>query len=259
VTDADNGKPLQGAQACAKRTKGEAGACAITDVAGDYEIDNLAIATDYRVLFSAGPDYLPQYFDFAGSFEEATNIDITGGDQSFIDGALEEVGPGTISGRVSARRTGSALAEIRVCALAAAQYEVLGCAMSAADGTYTLSLPFGSYKVAFNEPQLEHFDPLYLSQFWNEVATFASATTITLGGPESRTGIDARLQTPGEGSEGVATAPSPPASASPPAAVLPPTKPAPLTCRKGFRKEKVKGKLRCVRRKHHHKKHSHRT
>jgi hypothetical protein len=259
VSDAASGKPINGAEACAKTTKEGSGACGITDAGGNYEISSLLAASDYRVLFSAGPDYLPQYFEGEQPvFEDADQIDLTGGDADGIDARLEEAAPGSVSGRVTASKTGSPVAEIRVCALVAAQYEVVECALTAADGTYAISLPFGSYKVAFNEPQLEHFNPLYLSQFWNGVTSFAAATTIALGGPEARTGIDANLQMPGETTETPATPPAAVATPSPPAAGPSPSaeaKPA-LTCRKGFRKERVKGKVRCVKKKHHRKRHA---
>ncbi|HVV90010.1 MAG TPA: carboxypeptidase-like regulatory domain-containing protein [Solirubrobacterales bacterium] len=254
VTDSSNGRPLVGAQACALRTENGPRSCATTGSGGTYEIGNLIPESDYSVFFSAGPNYVSQYWQEESSFADRDTIDITGGDATFVDDSLPEVAPARISGRVSARKTGSPLGEIRVCALGATQTEVVGCAQTASDGSYALSLPFGSYKVSFNEPQLEHFNPLYLSQYWEGQASFTAATTIALPGPEARAGIDAQLQMPGEGTETVASPPPPSAGGSPPAVTAPAGagKPTASTCRKGFRKKKVKGKVRCVRRQPHH-------
>jgi hypothetical protein len=62
---------------------------------------------------------------------------------------------------------------------------------------------------------------------------------------------------PGSGGAGSTPAPSsPPPTTVPPPSSGPITTPHPLHCRKGFRKKRVHGKVRCVKRKHRHRRHS---
>ncbi len=262
VFDETTGKTVKGAEACLERTVDVPIACVTSAADGSYELKPATNQTDYVVRFSDAGNYVTSWYQDELTFANATLIDTTGGSETGLIQDLRETPRGSISGRVTTRKTGAPVPSIRVCAVVAAQYEIVECAQTAADGTYSIGgLETGSYKVAFNEPLPETFNSAYISQFWQGATTFAGATPITLTAPAARGGIDAQLQVPGETSE-----PSPPSTGgtglTPTPVSTPPTAttPAPLVCKKGFRKEKVKGALRCVRKpkkKHHRRRHPH--
>jgi hypothetical protein len=263
VFDQETGEPIKGAEACLELTVDVPITCASSAADGSFELKPSSNHTDWVIRFSDAPGYFTSWYQGEPSFEDAERIDTTLGNATGLDQSLEESPRGSISGRVTTKKTGAPVAAIRVCALISTQYEVVACTQSAPDGTYSIGgLPTGSYKVAFNEPLPETFNSAYLSQLWQGATTFATATTIPLVAPESRAGIDATLQVPGETPE--PSSPAVPATTSapgtPPSTSTPPTphSPAPLVCKKGFRREKVKGKPHCVRKRHHHKRSKHR-
>lgn len=169
----------------------------------------------------------------------------------------------SIFGVVTDAATGVGLADFEVCAYEAAlpQSEAeLGkrCTPAEAEpevaGEYTLGgVPVGSYKVAFLPPAgskyaAELYDDV---QAWDEaeVLSVPTGTPVDAALEEATTPEDPGTKTPegaGGGSAGSAS-PAPDPFALPVLSAV--SKPAskPLRCRKGFKKKKVKGKLRCVR------------
>jgi hypothetical protein len=121
-------------------------------------------------------------------------------------------------------------------------------------GEYTLGgIPMGQYKVAF----LPAAGTKYAAEFYDDVRTWGEAEVLDV---PTGTPIDAALEEPAPSEESVASSEESVASsgepASPPAADAPPfvapsvlgtTKPAPSRCRRGFRRKKVRGRVRCVR------------
>lgn len=103
----------------------------------------------------------------------------------------------------------------------------------------------GFYKVAFLPSSGSH----YATQFYDHVGTWEEASVIQVEIGGSNPGIDAALveqrepdQPTGSDAPPVLTAPVIISSPAPT-----PPKPKPLHCKKGFKKRKVKGKLRCVK------------
>jgi Carboxypeptidase regulatory-like domain len=262
VTAAGDG-PVEEVLVCAESEEGFGG-CAVTDEDGNYTI--LRLPTDeYAVEFwpaFGGWNYQTQFYDLKAGFEEANPVAVAKGEvKSGIDAVLE---PGAVvEGTVFSAATGDRLPFIRVCMLEAATGELAGCTEADSTGHYEfIGRSAGAYKVAFSAelkelaPELfelfpEFFEPEddgYLPQYYNEKTTLAAADVLNLVPPAVRSGIDAHLLKP-----------------SPPAAPLAAARPAPKKvthrpkpkphCRKGFKKKRVKGKLRCV--KVHGKRHRH--
>jgi hypothetical protein len=114
-------------------------------------------------------------------------------------------------------------------------------------GEYTLGgIPMGQYKVAF----LPAAGSNYASEFYDDVRTWEEAEALDV---PTGTPIDAALDEvpPGEEPAAPSGEPAPPPAVVAPALVASPvpgtTKPAPIRCRRGFKKRKVRGKVRCVR------------
>jgi hypothetical protein len=84
-----------------------------------------------------------------------------------------------------------------------------------------------------------------------EAFYFGNAEYEESGSPEVTVTVHASSTGGGGSTSGGGSTPTPPLTSTPPV-----QKPKPLTCKKGFKKKKVRGKFRCVKIKHkHHKKH----
>ncbi len=107
-------------------------------------------------------------------------------------------GGASISGRVTARKTGAPLGGIYVCTLYVYEDQVDRCEYTKPDGTYLIDrLENEPYKVSFNGPiPQEFFFNSYLPQFWEDQTSYASAVPISVAPPDIRTGVDAQLQVP---------------------------------------------------------------
>jgi hypothetical protein len=165
-----------------------------------------------------------------------------------------------IFGTVTDAATHAGIEDFEVCVYEAlpgqAEAEPGFCTTPEPGGEYALgSISAGLYKVAF----IPNTGSKYAPEFYDNVRTWNDATVLVV---PTATPVDAALeeattsQDPGTGSD-------PSESSSPPLAPLvmpavfptsPKPSPKPLHCRKGFKKKKVKGKLRCV--KIHRPKHS---
>lgn len=267
--------------------------CTYSDSHGEYAIDGLATGS-YTVSFYPGrysfepSNLLNQYYDGSSTLAGADPVAVTlGAPTSGIDAEL--VVGGQISGTVTDAADGSKLEGVRVCAYEAGGEEIARCGSSGPHGNYTIMpLPAGTYKVQFTalvydweeeesfegegpEPEPEEE---FASQYWKGATSSAAASTIALKLGQSVTGIDAQMAKPsssppsepppsGEeggsssGGDGQQNPPSGPGQASPP----PAPKPAPpkaVHCRKGFKKKRVHGKVRCVK-PHKHKAKKHRS
>ena len=245
VTAADGGAPLEEAEVCAY---GEDGfRCGWTGEDGGYALGELPADT-YEVEFFSYENYSPQYHEDRDHSYEADDVEVELGEvASEIDAAMKS--GGQISGRVTAAATGAPLPEIVVCSIEAAATELFSCAQTNAAGQYTLRrLVTDVYKVGFSidlgewlgeGSEVDGYD----AQFYSGQTNLVSANPVAVIAPNSVGGIDASLRRTGE------TRALPPL---PPATVLPVVpkgkpKPKPRRCRPGFKKKKVKGKVRCVK------------
>jgi hypothetical protein len=243
VTQAPGGGPVEEAVICAWEPELEVGGgCTLSDEEGDYALRGLA-AGEYVVEFWPGEesDLLSQFYDGKSRLSEADLVTMSLGEtKEGIDAVLQP--GGTIEGTVRAAGSGAPVEWVWVCAWEAFTEDYGGCDFSKPDGTYEIErVPPGAYKVEFWTGESE---TNLLDQFWDHKPLWTEADTLVINGGETRAGINADLLAPG----------LPPVK--PPATViLPPPAAKPVItlpgkakkCRKGFRKKRVKGKVRCVK------------
>lgn len=262
VKAATGGAPIGEVEVCAWGYPGELFAgCTQTNSEGKYALAGLA-AAEYEIGFYPWEgNFVNQYYDHEANWWESDLVPVAEGEVvTGIDADLET--GATISGTVYSNATGAPLAEIVVCSIEVESGELWNCTQTEGSGRYTLErLAAGSYKVVFSidfeewyeEEFGEEEDDGYPTEFWNQQTTLAAANVISLTTGQATSGIDARLGPP-------ASQPSLSGSGSAPVLGPPPVRlPVPVRkrCRKGFRRKKVKGGSRCVRRKKHpHRRHA---
>lgn len=233
--------------------------CVTTGPSGKYTIENLSPGP-YTAHFSAAEssNVFPQYYEGAASAQEADDFFVFGYNETSGIDAKMELGS-EITGRVLEAGSGAPLAGIRVCALDPGSGAEVRCAMSAADGAYSIfSLHTGTYVVGFSVTGEEGGLPVlgqedgYVRQYYEDKASFAAADRIAATEPGIYGDVDAHLV------KGPEVFPRPaPAAAAAVAGPAPAARPKPRRCRKHFRPKLVKGKRHCVKvhRKHRHRHH----
>jgi len=152
---------------------------------GSYKVLGL-VAGSYKIAFG-GSNALTQWYNNATSFETATAITLTAGqDLTGVNAAL--VKGATISGKITAP-AGVNLSEVTVNARTASNNLWAGSAPAEPDGTYTIAgLPAGSYKLNFNG-----YGSGALDQWYNNAASFETATPVTLAAGQDLAGVNAAL------------------------------------------------------------------
>jgi hypothetical protein len=242
VTRAPGGDPVEEAEVCAWDETAEVFAgCAFPGSDGKYALRGLP-AGEYTVEFwPYESDLLGQFYNGKNKASEADPVSVTPPTtQSGIDAELQ-LG-GTIEGTVRAASSGTPVQWVEVCAWGVLS-ESLGCAFSGADGNYAIrGLRTSSYKVEFWAGET---GTNLLTQYWDHKANWNEANVLPIVAGEVKAGVNADLLVP-------PAPPLPPAMVTPPAA-NPTLVPRKKKCRKGFKRKKVKGRVRCVRvRKHRH-------
>jgi hypothetical protein len=178
--------------------------CALSMAEGKYTISGLEPG-EYRVVFandfSPGDEFYKQYWNHVSSESEATPVVISEGSSiTGIDAALEARKPYNgegIEGRVLEAATNARIKGIEVCAYETsdgADLEGLygSCTETNAAGEYVLlGLSAGTYVVEFTTPFGSEVN--YVARYFNEAASAAEATPITIEANTIRTEIDASL------------------------------------------------------------------
>lgn len=266
VTRSSDEEPVEEVEVCAWGIEEEEfGGCAETSFDGTYELE--VPPGEWGVEFWpgwTGQNLTYQYFNHRDRWSEADPVPVEEGET--VEEIDAELDPGaTISGRVSSASTGAGLEEIIVCAIDGLTDELTVCAWTF-EGEYEIPfLPAGQDKVAFSLDRNEWFGVEFFedadgfpTQFWNNQTTLAAANTIPLGVGQAISGIDARLGTAPPSGGGQSSVITPP-TITPPVATPPVTTPvihrAKKHCRKGLKRKKVKGRYRCVKRRHHRRHH----
>jgi hypothetical protein len=161
--------------------------CANTAASGAYTITGLAGGT-YDVVFESAGRYAQQYWNGAISEEEAQPITVAaGGSVSAVNAELG--GAGAIEGTVTSAASGTALANVNVCASTATTGLPAQCASTGSDGRYAISgLSGGSYTVEFSTA-----GGSYAPQYWNDAAAPGQAETVSITAGHTASAIDAAL------------------------------------------------------------------
>jgi hypothetical protein len=121
--------------------------CITASPSGEYTFAGLA-AAKYRVGFSAG-GFAPQYYKGESSLSEATLVEVTTSVVPSVNAELEEVGEGSVAGRVTSASTGQGAVGVEVCGDVSSH-----CVETNGNGEYELSgLPVGSRSVNFSSAE----------------------------------------------------------------------------------------------------------
>jgi carboxypeptidase family protein len=252
VLATEDGLGVEEVEVCAYPVSGEeegSWRCGYTAGDGSYEINGLAPG-DYKVEFwpgYTGRNLAFQFWDHKSRYVEADVVSLAEAER---EGGIDaDLPPGaSISGNVFSLSAAAPLEEVRVCSIDAITGRLVTCTWTNEAGDYGLRrLPAGQYKAVFSPELWEFFpgeaapgeeDDGLPTQFWNNQPTLAAAHVISLGTGAAVPGIDARFGTPPHATPPTITPPAP----------QPKRK---RKCRRGFRKKKVHGKVRCVKvRKH---------
>jgi hypothetical protein len=143
VTDTE-AHAISGANVCLYEENETLIKCKAAEASGDYEFEGLAPAK-YRVGFSAS-GFASQYYKGMSSLSEATLVEVTTSVVPNIDAELEEVGEGSVTGRVTSASTGQGASDVEVCD----EEELRHCVETGSNGEYTLpNLPAGSHRISF--------------------------------------------------------------------------------------------------------------
>jgi hypothetical protein len=219
--------------------------CMITGSSGDYKLLGLR-ADSYMVGFvpeegGGSLDYVWQFYKEKDSWFEPTPVEVSAGSgTSGIDAAMER--EGHIAGTVTDAASGAPIPFARVCLFELKENYEPWCTDADWVGRYVFDgLSGGGYKVWFSPDGLEWLEEDdYFQQFYNDKPTLALADIVNVSAGATTSGIDAHLVSRHP-------APAKPLAVTPVIPVLAKKKPNPVHCRKGQRKVRKKGKLRCVK------------
>lgn len=171
VTETGTGVPLAGIQVRVRTSANTYVAATTTGADGRWYVGGLAPG-DYKVLFRDATKNHQQIFNgSAAMFGAAAPITVAAGDELITDQAM--MFTPAISGTVTETGTGTPLGGIQVRARTLANTFV-GATTTAADGTYALHLPPGTYKLVFTDPTGTH-----IAEWYADKPGFAKATAVT--------------------------------------------------------------------------------
>lgn len=195
VTDAGTKAALAGICVHAYNSSGGVLASSQTDSNGGYTLTSVPAGSAW-VGFSAGcgaSNYLTQYYSGEPSLASATAITVPAGTTAPGVNAAMAVGA-QITGAVTAKATSTAIAGICVQAYNSAG-AVVASSQTSSSGTYTLSaLPTGSYLLGFLDCQTG----TYVTQYYNDEASLATADPIFVTVGTTRSGINAAMVIEGQ-------------------------------------------------------------
>ncbi len=203
VTDANTHAALADIAVVAYETERNAVATTETAAGGTYTLSGLATDHD-KVEFSApSGDYLPQYYDNASSYGEATELAITAGATTEMVNAAMVSAYGSLSGTVTNASSHVAIEHVEVKVYDSGD-DYVSSVETGANGDYSVSgLPTGEYEVEFLPTSGD-----YLRQYSQDKSTLAEATAVPVTAGSTKTGVNAALVVGGGISGTVTTASS---------------------------------------------------
>jgi hypothetical protein len=162
--------------------------CDETDSAGHYEVADLPEGK-YVIRFSADRNnlkYVSEYYDDASNYLEMDLFTLNSANAT-IDAELAQ--GGSIAGTLTDEESGLPVAGVRACALDSQGFWPR-CVDSDANGVYQLNgIPSGVYSVEYEGGNRVN----YLHEFYEDAATWAAATDVTVASPAVTPHIDAEL------------------------------------------------------------------
>lgn len=198
VTNAAGGGPVAGVEVSLWTFDDEWGwevaDSTLTAAGGTYSIS--APTGTYRVGFddpcteqSCEDDYVAQYWDNESSIDDAADVEVTSsGATTGINAAL--IPYSTIAGRVT-DTDGAGLPSITVEVYEQdnGQWEWADNTVTEGDGTYSVRVLAGTYRVGFRD----WFDEVYGQEFYDESPTLSAAQDVVVGTNVTVPGIDGSL------------------------------------------------------------------
>ncbi len=165
-------------------------AWAYTDENGDYTLD-LATGT-YRIGFSHDDgSWVEEYYDDQDSVETADDVSVTNGSTTAgIDATLAQAG--TIAGHVTGG--GNDLGDISITAYQLyddgedSYWESVAWAYTDPDGTYSLHVPSGTYRIGFRDSERE-----WAAEYYNDKASVETADNVNATNGSTTGNVDAVL------------------------------------------------------------------
>jgi protocatechuate 3,4-dioxygenase beta subunit len=148
---------------------------------GSYAFHGVS-AGSYLVVFPGGGKYVTAYFDGKATSSAADVITLTSG-QNFTANQVLSIN-GSISGRITDRTTGAAVSG-SVTAYDSRGYYVSSIS-AAADGTYTLWVGTGDYRLTFNGTD-------HIQAWYHDKSSMAAADPVHVVLGQATTGIDQAL------------------------------------------------------------------
>ena len=182
ITDASRGTALPSMVAAAYTPTGTLVMTTTSDAQGNY---TLTLPADHYRLLAYDPNgaYATEFGGNADSFETSPVVNATANINS-INFAMEKAG--VVTGTVTS--AAGSLSSVTVAAYNLTSGTRRGFTLTAPNGTYSLALAPGEYKIAAYDDAAT-----YSVVFFQNAPTFAAATTITLVSGQQASGVDFRL------------------------------------------------------------------
>lgn len=187
VTETGTGAPIGGvwglALSSSAANPGATELAVVADGSGQLTLPGLTQANHYVGFVDPAGGHQTRFFPNSLDVPHATPVAVTAGATTPANASLPAqtlVGTGsTITGTVTEQGTNTPLANARVFALRAADYQIVRAATSNPSGHYTLDLTPGAYKLAFLDADGRHHLEWYDNQ---PAAGLASAVSVTAPG-----------------------------------------------------------------------------
>jgi len=170
----------------------------LTNEHGQYTAPGLAPG-EYNVRFADEPNYVAQYYNGKASFAAAEAVEVSAGATTAgINGELEA--SGEITGEVTSETPGQGIEIIEVVVYeAGAEGKKVAEAQTHGGGDYAVTgLPPGEYVVEFYSGVPGSNGKNYAKQYYPDQPSLSTAQPVKLTEGETKSGIDAKLQSGGQ-------------------------------------------------------------
>jgi hypothetical protein len=169
-----------------------------TNAQGQYTVPGLAPG-EYKVQFSDEPNWVHQYYNHKSSFATAEAVEVSSGATTAgIDAELQK--SGQITGQVTSEASGQGIEIIEVVVYeAGAQGKKVAETQTHGGGDYTVpDLAPGEYVVEFYSGVPGSNEKNYAKQYYSGQSSRSTAQPVKVSEGETRSGIDAKLQSGGQ-------------------------------------------------------------